>query len=716
MKKRVDYRAIFTYILTLYFILLAIFRYKFCFIRIKETIRDIFQSFKVYYLTLIKGEVGLTSSIINKSVLDIKEVIPIDFKEFKRRFGIFKFLFVDKTNVINYIKRLSNVSLVLTLVLTFFIVLLIFLKMIFDVSLKKVNNDYGEDTKALKRFKKIENLIRPIISVLKDLIRYCFQSRLKGLWLLIWLYNLNVFSIIGETVAYLYYFIVSFDVEHLYIQLYKLLIDISIMLSALPICVWIIIATRLIVVYRKGKAEKVLRHNESKNIGFAKSLGIATMFTSPMNGGKTKMVTDLSLCFVSVFKSDALKTMQKTDMEFSHFPFIKLEKHIENLVARHIIYSLASIENYFSWKRKYFEYCEKNFKKIWCSTPQSILYGYDYERYGLYYDNGLYRKNIFEDIIIYAKAYFIYSMPDSFIVSNYAIREDGVLETVGNFPIWDYDYFNRSSETVDELSYYSKILDFDVLRKGKKVQENNPLADTFEFGVVAITEFDKDRGNTLDTKELKKQVEETNQKNDLFNYSPKMARHSATIDYSPYVRYLFDLQRAMKTEADLREICDCIIEVGDIEKGKLAMPFFFIEEILYSFVLKKFTEFYNIYRFYHGNNTLYMYLLKKISSSFLNYYYRIYNLYGYDVQRLKISNGKMDGKLKRHKYYESYMKVHANRYSTDCYSGYFKEGVLKKGKGITDYTAYKSCLASRDELRKQNSYFIRDLENAINNK
>ncbi len=68
-----------------------------------------------------------------------------------------------------------------------------------------------------------------------------------------------------------------------------------------------------------------------------------------------------------------------------------------------------------------------------------------------------------------------------------------------------------------------------MLRKGKKIEPLNPLADTFEFGVVAITEFDEDRGNTLDTKELKKAAEETNQKNDLFNYSPKMARHSATI-------------------------------------------------------------------------------------------------------------------------------------------------------------------------------------------
>ena len=236
------------------------------------------------------------------------------------------------------------------------------------------------------------------------------------------------------------------------------------------------------------------------------------------------------------------------------------------------------------------------------------------------------------------------------------------------------------------------------------------IADTFEFGIVAITEFDKDRGNTLDTKELKKMVDEANQKNDLFNYSPKLARHGSTIDFKPYTRYLFDLQRAMKTEADLREICDCIIEVGDITEGKLAMPLFFIEEFIYGILFSRFKSLYQEYRYYHGNNILLIYIIKKIVAKFINYYNRTYNLYGYDVQNLKVFTGKMDDKPDRHKYYESYHKIHALRYSTDCYSDYLKEGVLRKGKGIIDYPVYSSYLATREELEKQNSYFIRDLE------
>ena len=46
--------------------------------------------------------------------------------------------------------------------------------------------------------------------------------------------------------------------------------------------------------------------------------------------------------------------------------------------------------------------------------------------------------------------------------------------------------------------------------------ENNPKAGSFEFGVVAITEIGKERGNNLELREVKKKNDETNQKKDLY--------------------------------------------------------------------------------------------------------------------------------------------------------------------------------------------------------
>ena len=74
-----------------------------------------------------------------------------------------------------------------------------------------------------------------------------------------------------------------------------------------------------------------------------------------------------------------------------------------------------------------------------------------------------------------------------------------------------------------------------MLRLGKKLIDNNPNAGSFEFGVVLISEVGKERGNNLELRNVKKNNDETNQKNDLFNSWLKMCRHSATVDNYPFV-------------------------------------------------------------------------------------------------------------------------------------------------------------------------------------
>ncbi|MGN1052986.1 MAG: hypothetical protein ACI4SH_06305, partial [Candidatus Scatosoma sp.] len=134
-------------------------------------------------------------------------------------------------------------------------------------------------------------------------------------------------------------------------------------------------------------------------------------------------------------------------------------------------------------------------------------------------------------------------------VSNYAIRTDNTMLASGNFPLWNTDFF----EDGEKQERHSHILDFDVLRLGKKVMENNPNAGSFEFGVVAITEIGKERGNTLELKEVRKGTEETNQKNDLFNGWLKMCRHSATVDNYPFIKVFTDEQRPESWGADARD-------------------------------------------------------------------------------------------------------------------------------------------------------------------
>ena len=57
-------------------------------------------------------------------------------------------------------------------------------------------------------------------------------------------------------------------------------------------------------------------------------------------------------------------------------------------------------------------------------------------------------------------------------------------------------------------------------------------------------------------------------------------------------------------------------------------------------------------------------------------------------------------------------KIYARRFATDCFLDYFNDMARKSGMGLADYREYVTERASVDELKAQNSYFIRALYGA----
>ena len=304
----------------------------------------------------------------------------------------------------------------------------------------------------------------------------------------------------------------------------------------------------------------------------------------------------------------------------------------------------------------------------------------------------------------YAKLYFIYIIQSSLLVSNYSIREEDILYDGGNFPVRVYGFFAPAVE----YTHFANILDFDVLRLGKKVIEENPNAGSFEFGVVVITEIGKERANMLELKEMKKAANEANQKNDLFNAWLKMCRHSATVDNFPFIKVFVDEQRPESWGADARDLCD-ILTIVSSGKPNLALPFYTLEEALSDWAFKRFMAMYYKFRRIRGDNTLFVYLLKCIVSKIWARNERIYNRFGYSVLSIEKERGTQDSKPERKRYYLADYKIYRERFTTDCFSDYFNELAEKSGVGLLDYRAYASVKASVDELKLQNSYFIRDL-------
>lgn len=701
-------------------LLCSIFFYPHVFVRTKEMVVDLLTSFRFYIVNLANPGETRPETITSLSSLPSDIAFPLNWEEFKVTFVLWWRALWTKENFSNFWTKFSDVLYIIFIVLQLLLMVFLFLKALVMNAVRKENTDHGQDTKALKCYKKFEKKVLFRIKFwVKDFISF-FKAERKikysTLFLVVWLFNLNILTIFGEVIAYLFYFVSSVNIGSIFVQIYKLLFDVVLMFRALPWYVWVIVIFALIVKFRTKRGYKKLNHMQAKNCGFVKSLSTCTLFSAPMNAGKTKLMTSMALTATTVFKDSAKESLFKAEFKFPNFPFICFEKELNKLIKTHRVYSLATIEKWIKQRRELFERFLDDDNIVSCDREfgRKLLFGYFWEEYDFYYNNGMYIESIFDVLDTYAKAYYVYSMGCSFDVSNYAIREDNKLESIGNFPLWDFDFFKRNPYCLEENSYYSKILDFDILRRGKKVVPLNEFADTFEFGVIVITELDKERGNSQDTQELKKLADIANQKNDLFNYSLKMGRHPSTIDFKPYAKFFFDLQREMKVDADLREVCGEILTVTEVDNKRLAMPLFFFEEILHTLLFPRFVSVHEEYRFWHGNNTLWMYLFKKMLLPFFNFYDRTYNQFGYDVMTLSVTTGRMDEPSTFKEYYVMYKKDFAKRYSTDSHSDFYRKSALKKKYGLIDYPSYESERASLKELRMQKSYFVRDLDSNFN--
>ena len=104
-----------------------------------------------------------------------------------------------------------------------------------------------------------------------------------------------------------------------------------------------------------------------------------------------------------------------------------------------------------------------------------------------------------------------------------------------------------------------------------------------------------------------------------------------------------------------------------------------------------------------------MHILKCIVSKIWAHNERIYNRFGYSVLSIEKERGTQDSKPEKKRYFLANYKIYRERFTTDCFSDYFNDLAEKSGVGLMDYLSYRSVCASVDELKQQNSYFIRDL-------
>ena len=682
---------ILTILLTIGFALLGAFVFRSSFIRLFYAFEDFGLSVGYYFCEMFGISHNITPTVNSITEVQTPQVtLPTDFDGFKDNSAQYFSLLIDRGNFDGWLWHISGVMADLAKILIIIMPCILVALLIIKVLYKKENTKHGKDTVPLKVFKAIsKGTYQPIKRFIQEYVAFIRRNGwIIVCWVILWLLNFNLATIVVEFFAYYFYFAVEFDFGTIYTQFVKLFADLKTPFVYFPYWALLFLIYPLFDRFRKRIATARLRHYEARNCGFINELPIVSLTCGSMGKKKTTAITDMALSQEVMFRQKALDILQKNDMKFPMFPWILFEKAMQAEIESGRIYNLATV-------------------KCWVISLEERreLFGYDCERYGLEYDNGLRAENIYSVLSTYAQAYFIYIIESSLIVSNYSIREDNLLIDSGNFPMWLTDFFPSNFR---RNSRHSHILDFDILRLGKKVLENNPNAGSFEFGVIGITEIGKERGNNLELQEKKKSSEEANQKNDRFNSWLKMCRHSATVDNFPFIKVFADEQRPESWGADARDLCDIVNLVQSTEQ-KLAMPFYTIGDMIAEWAFNRFIGLYYDFRFRRGDNTLLVHVLKSVTAWLWKRNVKIYNRYGYSVLKIEKERGTMDGKVSKKKYYLMNAKIYRKRFATDCFADYFNDMAMRTNVGLNDYREYLTECANVDELQAQNSYFINAL-------
>lgn len=633
--------------------------------------------------------------------------IPDNFDGFKEKWFAYWHLWATKDNFLHYLYVIGNGLYYISYLLLIFIPLALVVWLLFRRYLRTYNTDHDEESKPVKVFKRLSDLTyRPIKKWLQVFIGFLQENVLYlKVWACLWAFYFNLFTIAIEFIAFYLYFVVSFDFFNIYRQVYKLFLDLWTAIDFLPL--WVLILTGFFIFNHvcRNMAYAELYHHERRNRGFINERGVVTIVYGEMGTGKTALITDMALSAEVQLRDMAFEVILESDMKFPNFQWRTFEDELKTAILFHVVYDVWSCRR---WLKKK---CRR-----WLKNPcKEKLFGYDYERHGLTYDNALEVIDVWRVLEDYACAYVIYTRQCSLILANYSVRVDNLLSDLGNFPLWDADFFKRDSRLIDSYSRHAHIIDFEMLRLGKVMEQNNPNRYAFGFGVYLFTEIDKERKNAVELQEIKKSAEECNQKNDLFNILLKMSRHAVVIANRVFVKIIGDLQRPEDWGAGGRELGE-IVYIRDISDNVPTLPFFspfYFFELGFLWLKARFDKFYIQYIHTRGDSTLFLYLIKNIKAKMEHHYERVCHTFGCSVLSLEIESGRMDGKVKERKYFRQDKKIWSKRYSTDCLSGIFESRAELNFIGIDDLKEYADTMATSEELSLQHSHFQKDLSEAI---
>ena len=698
-------------------VLFSVFYFRAVFFRTVQAFRD-FGLSVAYYFTELSGFEGLITPTVGEIPDNAVEVLPFDSAEFRIKLEAFGDALFSKDNAAAFFSGISGTLADGARVLMLILPVIVLLVIVVQNAYQKSNNDYAADTGPLRLYKKIEaatwgrckRFFKSYAGFLDDRRGYILAA------VLIWAYNLNAVTIFVEFLAWVFYFSVSLDVLHIYTQIAKLAMDLTVAVGFLPWWAWAVVGLAIFDGLRKKIGTQRLRGYESRNRAFLDDHPGALFVVGKQRAKKTTMITDMALSQEAIFREKAKEKLKARDMQFPLFPWILLEKYLEAATEAGYFPTLAKVRRFVGiLKRCHYDLStggERKRARKYLKTEYGFLYrdflfGYNPEN-GMTYRAELGPVNLFDALEAYAQLYWIYAAPTPLLIGNYSIRTDAGRIDYGNFPIYADDFFSEEAQP----SAYSHILDEDGMRLGKVFDESGPYKNGLEIGIVNIMEVAKDRGNQH-TRTGGKNAEECNQNNDLFELDVKMRGHAATVDNYTFFRMFMDDQRPDSLGADNKDLCDTVM-IKKMSDARIVMPGFAFEEAAFLIATKIFDKVYYHFRNLRGDNTLFLYLAKKAYGVLFRHFERVFNRYSVYAGTVRVTNEMSDERITdKGKYYICTYKVYNNRFATDGIREFYNRKALRSDTGLNDFPQYKGLYPSCEEMQSAHSFFYKQVFEAF---
>ncbi len=620
--------------------------------------------------------------------------------------------FISGQNFIDYADSIFKGGYIWIFVATIIAVVVIVFVLLFAIFFSGSNVNAGKASLPLRLYRRIERRViypcKDFFVGLKKFIKESLGGRICSIiWLVLIILDLNLPTMLVEAIAFCLYILGTFDFGCVWSVFTKLLTDLSVPFG-LPLVVWIIGAWIVCVWWRKRRAMNKLYSRDGLNTQLAESFPTQVCVAAPMGYGKGRFLTCIVMIMQKIFREKALRSMLEIKSLFPEFDWRSFEEYFRDCHCKKISDVDKFSDNYKYTTEKYissYAYRTAYNKAFKAGKVHEPLLGYDYMTYGMYRDNGLKREYLLDCLRDYAKLFFIYDSDTSLIFSNYAICVRTGKADLGNFPLWQYMYFDDVDP--NEVRQNSHVLDFNMLRLGKKVNGNVQADNALEFGVLAMQEMDKERGNQNDTKEMRIKDDEANPKNDGLNSFIKMSNHMTYIRGEAYFFDINDMQRLDSLNADFKEV-GYQITLEREGKRKLLLPLFGLEELAYQIIVPWWTKKFLDFRFRRGDKNLTFYLLDKLSSAVERHYVKAYNTYSCTEQILKL-----EGEEDVRTFYVMPKQIYASVYARDAMGDFFKRKSERSKMGIGDIPVYGGVKATYEELKAQHSYFVDKWDSAL---